>query len=372
MTFRKIQTSLLIVVACLGCQNQTNQKDLPYIDLSGFEDAIHHWNLYSEIRSKERLDSNDVQGIADNLLAYQNEDGGWPKNIDWLAKLDPDSVVNALSKRYQRSTFDNRNTYPQIEYLSAAYYHTNDEKYKNAAIKGFRYILNQEYPNGGWRGWDADAITFNDDVMTGIMNLLLDVKQEKKIYNWLDSSLRKELTEAFDRGLNVILKCQIKVDGTPTAWCQQHDPETYEPVDGRSYEKASITARESTGVTLFLMRIEKPDHRIIKAVKNAVAWFRDAKITGYNYRTVEIPERDYHETTVDYDREFVPDDNARPVWARFYDLEESKPFLCRRSGEIVYSLEEISFERRIGYDWYGYWPEELLEAYPQWEKRISE
>ncbi|MFC0874963.1 pectate lyase [Saccharicrinis sp. FJH2] len=354
--------SVIFLIGCAGKQ----EKSLPYIDLSKFEDGIHHWNLYSEIRTQERYDSADVIGIADNLLRYQNKDGGWPKNIDWLAKLDRDSVINALSDHYRESTYDNRNTFPQIEYLASVYHYSDNDKYKTGAEKGLHYILNTQYPKGGWRGWDADAITFNDDVMTGIMNLLLDVKEERDIYSWIGNELRDSLLEAYDKGLKVILNCQIKLDGTKTAWCQQHDPVMYEPVQGRSYELPSITARESSDIVLFLMRIKDPDQATKDAIESAVKWFKKARITGYRYATIEIPERSYHETTVDFDREFVPDKNAKPVWARYYDLTNGKPFLCFRDGTVVYNLSEISFDRRIGYDWYGFWPEKVLEAYKAW------
>jgi PelA/Pel-15E family pectate lyase len=51
-------------------------------------------------------------------------------------------------------------------------------------------------------------------------------------------------------------------------------------------------------------------------------------------------------------------------------LETSQPFLCRRDGTTVYRLEEISFERRIGYAWYGYWPEAAFRMYPEWRKTV--
>jgi hypothetical protein len=107
----------LIVLIC-SCRNNQEQQAIPYINLSKFANGIHHWELYSEIRPEERFDTTDFIGIANNLLNYQNDDGGWPKNIDWLAKPDPDSVINNLSERYRQSTCDNRNTFLQIEYLS--------------------------------------------------------------------------------------------------------------------------------------------------------------------------------------------------------------------------------------------------------------
>lgn len=357
---------LLLFLSIFSC-NSNKTKPIPYIDLSKFNDGIHHWELYSKIRSEARFDTTDVISIANNLVAYQNADGGWPKNIDWLAKLKPDSVKNALSERYQQSTFDNRNIFPQIEYLSQAYYYTNIEKYKIAAKKGFEYILREQFPKGGWKGWDADAITYNDDVMTGIMELLLSVKEGRIYLDWLSQDLKTKLLEAYDKGLQVILKCQIEVDKQKTAWCQQHHPVTYEPIQGRKYEHPSITARESSDIVLFLMKIENPSEEVKQAITSAVSWFERAKIIGYDYQTITIPERPYHETTVNFDRRFIADKNAQPVWARYYDLDESKPFLSKVNGKIVYDLDEISFDRRIGYDWYGYWPKKVLAKYGKWK-----
>ncbi|HPR33131.1 MAG TPA: pectate lyase [Prolixibacteraceae bacterium] len=70
---------------------------------------------------------------------------------------------------------------------------------------------------------------------------------------------------------------------------------------------------------------------------------------------------------MDYDRVWIPDSTAQAVWARYYDLEKGEPFLSRNDGTRVYHLSEISFDRRIGYDWYGYWPEKVLEQYPVWK-----
>ncbi len=361
---------VLIISFASSCKQQ--EKSYHYIDLSKFEDSIHHWNLYSTIRSEERLDTADIIGIADNLLAYQNTDGGWPKNIDWLAKISPDSVINDLSEHYRESTFDNRNIFSQVEYLSAVYKQTEKEKYKLAAQKGFNYILNSEHPGGGWRGWDAEVITYNDDVMTGIMNLLLDVKQQNEYYNWLNDELRMQLLDVYERGLQVILKTQVVINNKKTAWCQQHDFNTYLPAQGRKYEHPSITARESCDVILFLMKIENPDKEVKEAIISAVNWLQEAKITGYRYCDVPIKERPYHETTINFDREFVPDSTAAPVWARYYDLKNGKPFLSLVDGTIVYQLKNVSFDRRVGYEWYGFWPNKVFTPYKNWSRKYME
>lgn len=70
--------------------------------------------------------------------------------------------------------------------------------------------------------------------------------------------------------------------------------------------------------------------------------------------------------TIDYDRVLVADSTAAPLWARYYDLEHGEPL---RDRTIVYGLSKISFDRRVGYDWYGDWPEAVLAAYPAWKAK---
>jgi hypothetical protein len=89
------------------------------IDISGFLDGIGHWQrAYGRDRDDARYDPSQIVEIADNVLAYQHQDGGWPKDIDWLAIVDPGVVRELQGKNYARSTFDNRNTYSQIDYLA--------------------------------------------------------------------------------------------------------------------------------------------------------------------------------------------------------------------------------------------------------------
>jgi PelA/Pel-15E family pectate lyase len=42
-----------------------------------------------------------------------------------------------------------------------------------------------------------------------------------------------------------------------------------------------------------------------------------------------------------------------------------------RDGVRKYDISEIGYERRNGYAWLGYWPEELFKIYPVWRKKWS-
>ncbi len=354
-------------------QPSTRPRAYAPIDITPLADGIGHWRMKEgRDRNDERFDASQIVAIADNMLQYQNADGGWPKDLDWLAKIDPREVRRLRGRALDRSTFDNRNTYTQMEYLAKVYAVAGLPRFRRAAERGFDYILREQRPSGGWRGRDADAITFNDDVMTGIMNRLLDIASSKPHFAWLDPQRRGRARVAFDKAVEATLKCQIVVDGRKTAWCQQHDHQTFEPVGARAYELPSITALESTGVVRLLMRIDPPTPRIVEALETAARWFEQSKINGTRLKRVKIEPQRFKGHTARFDRAVVRDPSAPPIWARFYEVETNRPFFCNRDGVKVYTLAEVHPERRTGYGWYGYWPAAFLaEDYPAWRARLN-
>ncbi len=318
------------------------------------------------------FEPDQIVQIAENLLKFQNPDGGWPTNLDWLAKIEVDEIAKIRNGSIGRSSLDNRNTYPQIEYLLRVFHETGLPQYRAAAIRGLNYILRQQRSSGGWRGNDVDAITFNDDVMVGIMRLLLKIRQSAQPFDGLDPELRDRLSDSLDRAIEVTLSCQILVDGKKTAWCQQHDHRTFQPVRARSYELPSITAQESVGIVRFLMELPDPSAEVVAAVESAIAWLEAAKIEGLQVETFSIPPVRFEGHTAKFDRREIADQQAPPIWARFYEIDTNRPFFCNRDGKKVYRLADVQLERRSGYGWYGYWPAKLLsEDYPAWKGRIA-
>lgn len=339
------------------------------IKLIKFKRSIHQWNLNHPERNYSRFDRTEIEAIADNLIAWQNYDGGWPRNIDWLAKLNVDSVKRTLKKEDRRSSLDNTNVFPQIEYLNEVFSLTKKEDYKEVAEKGLRYILFvQQMHSGGWRDCDVDAISFNDEIMTGIMSLFLVIK-EKKDFLWIDEDLYTAICKSYDKALDVTLRCQIKIDGKKTAWSQHHSHKTLKPIQARSFELPSIAAKESCDILLFLMSIEKPDDKIITAVNAGMDWLNKSEIKGLRLERVPLPKNTFIHQQYPYDIVVVEDPNAKPLWARFYDYKTNEAFLCNRTGEKVDSLSEVDPELRTDYGCYGYWPEKVYKINAVWKKR---
>lgn len=313
--------------------------------------------------------------IADNLLKFQHDNGGWPKNFD-MAKILKERELKQLRKNptFSQTTIDNSATHTQMRYLARVYNQTGITRFKTSFLKGVDYLLEAQYENGGWpqfypiRKGYYERITFNDGAMIGVMNLLRNIATGK--YEFVDSLRIERSQRAIEKGLEVILETQIEVDGELTAWCAQYGEKNLQPAAARSYELVSISGAESVGIVQYLMDINDPDESIIKAVNSAVRWFEKVKMTDIRVikKTDPTLARGY-----DLIIGFTPG-NSDPLWARFYEIGTNYPLFPDRDGVINYALSEISYERRVGYRWLGDWPLKLLsEDYPDWKlKWLSE
>lgn len=372
---------LPVIISC--AQNNKPEKEYKAIDVEPFANSTHHWydiyaddNIIEPKQNQPRYNTTQVVEIADNILLYQKENGGWPKNYDMLAILNDaqkDSILK--SKNILNTTFDNWTTHTHVEYLAKAYDETKIERFKEGCIKGIEYILSAQYPNGGWPQFYPDTsgyrkyITFNDGVMTGIMTVLKNVLYSKPYYSFVDKNLREKIKLAYDNGLNCILKCQIKDNGKLTAWGQQHDNVTLLPQWARAFEPPSICNGESVGVVLFLMSIENPSKEVINSIQNAVKWFDVSKIKGIRIETKKVSPVKYKWSTISIDRYVVEDPKAPPIWTRYYELGTERPLFCNRDSKVVYKLADVLHERRGGYTWYTYDPQKVLDVYPEWQKK---
>lgn len=362
-----------------------NAQQIPKrIDPAPFNDNTGHWyaiadskNMINAGPGKPRYKPADIKEIADNILLFQKNNGGWPKNYDMFAILtDEQKNEVAKYKDVLNTTFDNGTCYTQIRALAIAYANVKDRRYKEAAIKGLQYILSAQYKNGGWPQYYplennySREITFNDGAMMGIIYLLEDILVTKNpLYDFIDSNLRGQLQRSYEKGIDCILKTQIRDNGVLTAWCQQHDEKTLEPAWARKFEPPSICDGESAGIVQFLMGIDHPNQRIINAVQSAVRWFDDSKILNTRVEKITAQTMQTPFRTSKTDRIVVIDSTAPPIWTRYYELKTHRPLFCNRDSKVVYSLAEVARERRDGYAWYTYAPQKVLDLYPKWQKK---
>ena len=318
----------------------------------------------------------EAQRIGDQMLIYQRVTGGWPKNID-MAKPMSEAEKAQVKSEYDRrndSTTDNGATTTQMLFLARLWQATGKKAYAKAFCRGVEYLLSGQYENGGWpQFWPMMRdyqihITFNDDAMVSTMNLLRDLAAKKEPFQGKLTSkkLRRSCNEAFYKGVECILKTQIRdAQGQLTVWCQQHDRETFLPANARAFELASYCSQESAAIVKLLMLLPDPDERVQQAVHAAMRWFDEHKITGKRLEVV----RDEKGKKVD--TRLVDDPEAGPLWARYYDLQTDEPFVCDRDGVPRKNLQDIGPERRNGYSWYGDRPADLYKRYAKWCKKLE-
>ena len=317
----------------------------------------------------------NLRQTAETVFLYQRSSGGWPKGYDRSEKLSSGQKKRVLGWRQKKeATIDNGATHTEIRLLAKAYQQFGDERFENAALRGIIYLLDAQYENGGWPQTYPDPtgyhqhVTFNDGAMIGSMEVLRAIAQKDRDFSFVPDPTCLRCSNAVKKGIEFILRAQIRLKGRLTVWCAQHDRKTLKPAGARSYELPSLSGQESVRIVRFLMSLENPDARVRASIDSAVAWFEGAKLTEIRQVLVDAPG-----TPKGTDKKIIRDPEAPPLWGRFYDLKNEKPFFCSRDGIPRDSIDQISYERRNGYSWLGEYARGLLALdYPKWKKENAQ
>lgn len=291
--------------------------------------------------------SKRVRRYAENLLSYQCPNGGWSKKVDLPHTPRPTGAPFGPEPRYT-STIDNRATTSQIYFLAEAYSHTHDNRYRESAEAGIRYLLNAQYPNGGWPqiyplvGKYHDHATFNDQAIVNVLSLLAEAATPTPSFKWIKEKQSRQIRHAYERGIAFILNSQIQRNGRRLGWCQQHNPKTLAPVKGRAYEMVALSSAESAQILDLLLKHEPKSPQILASIAGVATWLESSRLSP----------RD-------------PDGS----WARFYEIESNRPLFGDRDGSIHYDIQKISKERRENYAWYTNKPQSSLNRFRKWKSK---
>ncbi len=333
-------------------------------------EAIARWGNEVLKHKPEWYASAAARTVADSVIQYQSTQGGWPKSTNLaVAPRSPEDIPP--EGRGRANSFDNDATTLPMEFLARMVQATGDGRYRESFLRGLDYTFAAQYPNGGWpqffplRGEYYDRITYNDGAMIRVLIIVRDVAAGQSPYAFVDAGRRARAAAAVQRGIDCILKTQIKQDGKLTAWCAQHDERTLAPAWARAYEPPSLSGGETAGIVRFLMSVERPSPEIVAAIEGAVAWLQAVAIKGV--RLDRIPGPDGRT-----ERRLVKDPAAPPLWARFYELGTDRPLYLDRDSILNHDYAKVGYERRSGYDYHGTWATSLLaKDYPAWRARHS-
>lgn len=324
--------------------------------------------------------SAEARRVADNIVSYQTPAGGWGKNVDrtgpvrkpgefWVIIENlpayAQSDIQADSHWRYVGTIDNDATTAELRFLArvqAQLPGAEGEPYRAALLKGVRYLLTAQFPNGGWpqvfplQGGYHDAITYNDDALISVVNTLSAVAVRKGDFAFVPEAVAAEARAACAQAVALILKTQVVVDGKRTIWGQQHDALTLAPVGARNFEPVALSSSESTNLLLFLMKQPMPQPELRSAVSDGVDWLKAHALSDVEWTRTEADGR-----------KLVAKPGAGPLWSRFYDMRTGKPIFGDRDRAIHTDVNDISRERRNGYSWFNTSPAKAITAFGKWE-----
>lgn len=303
------------------------------------------------------------QTVAEIVLSYQTPSGGWSKRTDMSIAPRQAGQAFGVEKNYI-PTFDNGATTTQVWLLAKAFKATGNRKYADAIARAVQLITLAQYPNGGWpqnfplTGGYHDYITYNDDAMVKLLQVLNKARQQQPPLDFIDDALAARAEQAFQRGLDSVLATQVKVEGTATIWGAQHHHETLEPINARKFEPIALATAESADLVEFLMTLENPSAELKQAIVAAHEWFEANQIFGYQWGKQTTPNN-----------ALTPAADAGPLWGRFCEIGSNRPVFGDRDGSVHYDVSEISIERRNGYAWYTNNPKGVLKDFTEWKAK---
>lgn len=279
------------------------------------------WSAVATKQADSWYASDEAAAVAENVLLYQRNNGGWMKNIQMHKTLTASEITTIKSQKGEESCFDNGATTMEMRFLAKMYRNTQNETYKTAFLKALDLIYTAQREAGAWsQYWPLrgkgywDYLTFNDDLTVNILKLLRDIMTNTGDFaNLLDDASLAKVKTMYDKGVQCILDCQIVDNGVKTIWCAQHDPETFDPAMGRPHEFPSFSGGESVNILTFLMSIENPSEAVKEAVVCGAEWLEANAIEGY--KLVDVKD----ESGNVIDRVLEAAEGHR-VWARFTQL----------------------------------------------------
>ena len=261
---------------------------------------------------------------ADALIRGQHPAGGWHYLIDFDMPGLLEWYDDVASKcwgweeyyhYYDNCTFDDNVTTLATHFLMDLYMTTLDPKYRIPLLKAIDFILESQYPNGGWPQryplkYDyphhghpdyTSYYTFNDNVIQGNIYFLLDA--------W-DKLGNEEYKKAAYRGMDFLIISQLP---SPQAgWGQQYNMDM-ESVASRAYEPASVMPGQTVQCIRDLQTFYKitGNKKYLRGIPNAIEWLKNS---------------------------YLPDNhkqNDRVTHATFYELGTNRPLYVHREGRSI-------------------------------------
>ncbi|MBR5464784.1 MAG: pectate lyase [Alistipes sp.] len=279
--------------------------------------------------------------VANALIWGQLPCGGWNYVFDFAGENSLKEWYSTVGKAgwrleefqhyYGNATYDDGGTMEAASFLLRMYVEKNDPTYRPALDKVIQFVLESQYPIGGWpqryplrhdhpfqgRADYSSFITLNDDVIPGVIEFLTQCYQALGMQN---------LKEPILRAMYLIPTLQ---QGAPYAgWADQYTVEDLKPAHARSYEPRAINTSTTAEMVHRLMEYYKltADSRFLIGIPAAIEYLE----------TLALPEDIIKRGGFAARRRFDPNSESFTA-ARFIHPETGEPQFVHREGSNVYN-----------------------------------
>ncbi|MFM2042538.1 MAG: hypothetical protein RLY86_1114 [Pseudomonadota bacterium] len=234
-----------------------------------------------------------AEHVAGAVIRAQHPAGGWNYMADtggedslkrWYATIGANAWrMEEFHHYHGNATFDDEGTAEAARFLLRLYLAKRDPRYRPPLDKAIAFILDSQYPMGGWpQRWPLEGaqkddysayITFNDDVASQNIRFLLMVRQTLGE----DARLTARLEDAIRRGMDAFLVTQ----GPPSqpGWGLQYTPDL-QPAGARTYEpRALVTHTTAANLTQLMDFYELTgDRRYLARIGEGLDWLEKVKL----------------------------------------------------------------------------------------------
>jgi PelA/Pel-15E family pectate lyase len=224
---------------------------------------------------------------AGALIRGQHRSGGWNYLIDFAGPPSEKHWYETVGRNAWRmeefqhhadnATFDDAGTSESMQFLLRLYLEKQDPRYLPPLDKAIRFVLDSQYPIGGWpQRWPPDPkfpryseyITFNDDVAAENIKFLM------MAYRHLG---RADLLDAIERGMNAFLVAQQ--GKLQPGWALQYTLDL-RPAAARSYEPLALATHTTASNIRALLDFYRMtgDATFIARIPEAIAWLESVRV----------------------------------------------------------------------------------------------
>jgi PelA/Pel-15E family pectate lyase len=272
-----------------------------------------------------------AEKVAGALIWGQQPSGGWNYIVDFAGDRSLREWYDTIGKNGWRleefqhywgnATFDDAGTAESSKFLLRLYAEKRDPKYKPALDKAIQFVIDSQYPIGGWpqryplqhefshHGLPdyTSYITFNDDVAAENIDFLIMCYQALGDPKVLDT---------ITRGMNAFLVTQ---QGAPQpGWALQYTLDL-KPAGARTYEPNAIVTHTTAFNIEQLLKFYRltGDTKFLARIPEALDWLDSMKLPS----GVATPSNRTHPTFVEIGTNkplYVHRDGSNVVNGRYY------------------------------------------------------